>query len=191
MLVSNCSAIYVSTTFIYRHIFLKDVNIYDTSFVTITTYDRKCYQAKKLKVHKYTIWMAQYWHLDCEWQYLQPQPLGTSPSHSWNETISSFHKDWGSSITDPFELGLGGGSPWSKPCPQGPHPIPPNLVNPEALETSDLTCALCLQIIMPHSKHHSAFLACLFWGLFGMLRGSPCCWTRCRPEGGCRSGHFL
>ena len=45
-------------------------------------------------------------YLVCEEQYIQLQTLGPSPSHSLNETTSSFHREWGSSITDSFELGL-------------------------------------------------------------------------------------
>lgn len=160
MLVSNCSDRYVSTTFIYRQIFKKDVNIYDTSFVTTTTYDRKYYQAKKLKVRRYAIWMAQYWHLDCEWQYLQSQPLGTSPSHSWNETISSFHKDWSSSITDPFKLELGGGKPMIQALPLGTPPYPPQPC--QSRSTWDIGLDLCFVLTNHYATLEAPFcLPCM------------------------------
>ena len=85
-------------------------------------------------------------YLVCEEQYIQLQTLGPSPSHSLNETTSSFHREWGSSITDSFELGLMRESPWFKSCPFSLY-----LVNQEPLETYDLTCVWPLQIIMSHS----------------------------------------
>ena len=126
----------------YRHVKKKkkDVNISNTSFVTIMGYDKTLSSKKVRSTQVYNMDGPILAYLVCELQ-----TLGLSPSHSLNETTSSFHKEWGSSLTDPFELGLMRESPWSKSCPFSLY-----LVSQAALEMCDL--CFPLQTIKPHSR---------------------------------------